>query len=267
VVQRPYYQKPDGFSSETLFTNKLIKHKTVLNHYFSLRLKATMIFQKSPLALCVALATTILPQQVFAQDCSSTWTCAPTSAPPTIDSDLSEWADVEGISTPIIAITGQEYEAGNAVYKCMYDGTHIFFALDIPGDYRFNATDNTQCASIATMLKIGSSATFLNMGGCPDAISGCEDGVPDTCMDYRVDVGAHWELRGTEQAVTYPISVVADAAVDTRSGNDLLANKDDEYAVSSFCRFDDDGADAGNEWAGAWRVRQLHLRAFSSSQD
>jgi hypothetical protein len=211
-----------------------------------------MIFQKSPLALCVALAGTILPRQVSAQDCSSTWTCAPTSAPPTIDSDLSEWADVEGISTPIVAITGQEYEA-NAVYKCMYDDTHIFFALDIPGDYRFNATDNTQCAAIATMLKIGSSATFLNMGGCPDAISGCDDGVPDTCMDYRVDIGAHWQLGGTEQGVTYPISVVADAAVDTRSGNDPLAsNKDDEYAVSSFCRFDDDDANAGNEWAGAW---------------
>lgn len=36
----------------------------------------------------------------------------------------------------------------------------------------------------------------------------------------------------------------------------LIANKDDEYAVSSFCRFDDgDGGsdpNAGNEWEGAW---------------
>ena len=44
----------------------------------------------------------------------------------------------------------------------------------------------------------------------------------------------------------YPINVV------DGSGNDLVANKDDEYSVGSFCRFDDDDADAGNEWAGAW---------------
>jgi hypothetical protein len=209
-----------------------------------------MIWPKSPFVLCVALAATILPREVSAQDCGTTWTCAPTSAPPTIDSDLSEWADVEGISTAITMITGEDYAAGNAAYKCMYDDTHIFFALEIPGDYRFNATDNTQCAAIATMLKIGASASYINMGGCPDAIGGCDNGVPDTCEDYRVDVGAHWELAGAEQGVNYPISVAAAGA--TGSGNDPLANKDDEYAVSPYCRFDDDDADAGNEWAGAW---------------
>jgi hypothetical protein len=213
-----------------------------------------MIFPNSPLVLCVALAATILPQQVSAQECPSTWTCAPTSAPPTIDSDLSEWANVEGISSPIIMITGEEYPQGNAEYKCMYDDTHIFFALEIPGDYRHNTTDNHKCAAIATMLKIGSSATFVNMGGCPDAMGGCADGVPDSCMDYRVDIGAHWELSGADQAFKYPISVAAEGdSVTARSGNDpLSSNKDDEYAVSSYCRFDDDDADAGNEWAGAW---------------
>jgi hypothetical protein len=213
-----------------------------------------MIWPNSPLVLCVALAATILPQQVSAQECSSTWTCAPTSAPPTIDSDLSEWADVEGISTPILMITGAEYAPGNAEYKCMYDDTHIFFALEIPGDYRHNSTDNTQCAAIATMLKIGASATYVNMGGCPDAMGGCADGVPDTCMDYRVDIGAHWELAEADQGFKYPISVAAAGDNATAfSGNDPLAsNKDDEYAVSPYCRFDDDDADAGNEWAGAW---------------
>jgi hypothetical protein len=31
-----------------------------------------------------------------------------------------------------------------------------------------------------------------------------------------------------------------------------VANKDDEYAVSPYCRLDDDGISAGNEWSGAW---------------
>jgi hypothetical protein len=213
-----------------------------------------MIFPNSTLVFCVALAATFLPQQVSAQSCPSTWTCAPTSTPPTIDSDLSEWADVTGISSPIIMITGEVYPHGNAEYKCMYDDTHIFFALDIPGDYRLNATDAHQSAAIATMLKIGSSASYADMGGCPDAIDGCADGVPDSCLDYRVDIGAHWELNGAEQAFKHPINVVADGdTVTVRTGNDpLSSNKDDEYAVSSMCRFDDDDANAGNEWAGAW---------------
>jgi hypothetical protein len=36
------------------------------------------------------------------------------------------------------------------------------------------------------------------------------------------------------------------------SGNDPVANLDDEYAVSPYCRFDDGGEGAGNEWSGAW---------------
>ena len=36
------------------------------------------------------------------------------------------------------------------------------------------------------------------------------------------------------------------------TGNDAVANKDDEYAVGSFCRFDDDDDKAANEWKGAW---------------
>ena len=37
------------------------------------------------------------------------------------------------------------------------------------------------------------------------------------------------------------------------TGNDAVANKDDEYAVTPRCRYDDDGPGAGNEWRGAWR--------------
>jgi hypothetical protein len=36
------------------------------------------------------------------------------------------------------------------------------------------------------------------------------------------------------------------------SGNNLVANNDDEYGAGPYCRFDDDGEAAGNEWSGAW---------------
>ena len=43
------------------------------------------------------------------------------------------------------------------------------------------------------------------------------------------------------------------ATASSGTGNDAIANKDDEYAVTPLCRYDDDGPGAGNEWRGAWR--------------
>lgn len=182
------------------------------------------------------------------EPCSTTWKCHPVKTTPTLDADHSDWADVEAYTSSLLMISGSEYAEGGLTAKCQYDSENIYFAFEIPGKYRFSATDNHLCAAIATMFKVGSKATYTNMGGCPDAISGCPDGVPDTCSDYRVDIGAHWELATTEQRTLYPVNSTATAG----TGNDPIANKDDEYAVSAQCRFDDDDANAGNEWAGAW---------------
>jgi hypothetical protein len=86
------------------------------------------------------------------------------------------------------------------------------------------------------------------MGGCPEAMEyGCEDGViPPECDDYLVDLGAHWELSTTEMGVEYMMNAT------TGSGNDLVANKDDEFAAGPFCRSDDNDSAAGNEWSGSW---------------
>jgi hypothetical protein len=202
-------------------------------------------------ALSLALLGAALTGKAQAA-CGATWTCGKTGTPPTLDADHSEWADVEAYTTTLQTITGVQYAEGSAIYKCMYDDDKIYLALEIPGDYRFNATDDHHCAAIATMMKIGTEATLFNMGGCPDApIGECStDMVPESCDAYRVDIGAHWELSGTEQGRMYDINVPADGEIG--SGNDLIANKDDEYSVNPYCRFDDDDAEAGNEWAGAW---------------
>lgn len=153
-------------------------------------------------------------------------------------------------TTNMVNTVQVEWSAGNSTYKCLYDDEHIYFAFEIPGEYRFSTEDNHLCAAVATMFKIGSKAEYVNMGNCPDAANGCPEDI-SVCDDYRVDIGAHWELSKTEQNIMYGVNPSAPAGNGT--GNDLSeANKDDEYSVSSWCRNDDDDADAGNEWAGAW---------------
>jgi hypothetical protein len=173
--------------------------------------------------------------------------CEFTSTAPTLDGDLSEWDNVVGIGTMIYQPGGLvEYPDGSVSYKCMYDETNIYFGLAIPGDYRFDPTENERCASVAAMFKIGANATIINMGGCPDAATGCDasGAAPSTCDDYRVDIGAHWELSSTEQGVTYKLNPTSG------TGEDPVAELGDEYAVSPYCRIPDDDADAGNEWSG-----------------
>mgnify|MGYP005841288447 CR=1 FL=1 len=74
----------------------------------------------------------------------------------------------------------------------------------------------------------------------------------------KVDIGAHWELSGTQPNTLYDVSstVAQGRQAEGGTGNDPIANKDDEYAFSPYCRFDDDDANADNEWAGAWCVFQ-----------
>jgi len=131
--------------------------------------------------------------------CPTEWKCYPTSTAPTLDGDLSEWEDITGVESTLQgALTGTPYlEDMTSTFKCLYDANNIYLALTFPGLYRFNSTDNTQCASIATMQKIGVDASFYNMGGCADAPEGnaCDADVLAMCNAHRVDIGAHWELR------------------------------------------------------------------------
>lgn len=192
-----------------------------------------------------------------AQECPDVWYCPKTDKAPKLDANHDDWANVPSFETPLKGMALQPYTAGNAVLKCMHDDEQIYFALEIPGEYRFNTEDNHLCAAIGTMFKVGAQATYYNMGGCPDAASGCANGVPDTCEPYRVDIGAHWELATTEQGVTYGMmantAVVRSVENSTGTGNDPIANNDDEYAVHAMCRFDDDDEKADNEWSGAWK--------------
>lgn len=173
--------------------------------------------------------------------------------PPVLDADTSEWADVSGgISPELVSIFGKTYTDGTPTFKCLFDSEKVYFMFEIPGKYLFNTTDNHYCASIGTMMPIGSQASFINMGNCitPDGqIATCPDGnIPAGCEDHLVDLGAHWELKTTNMFDKYDVNMTTPGV----GGNDLVANKDDEFAVSPYCRPDDNDVTSMNEWAGAW---------------
>lgn len=187
-------------------------------------------------------------------------TCAPTSTAPTLDGNSEEWSSVEQFETPLTgALTSVPYPrgSGSAKIRCSYDAERIYFLFEVPGAYRFSTEDNTKCASISTMFKMGEDATFFNMGGCPLGDK-CESD-PEGCESYKVDLGGHWELKTTTMGVAY--------GTNEDTGNDLVANKDDEYSVYPTCRYDDDDAKAANEWEGAWLHSNPTAAERSAAED
>ena len=203
-----------------------------------------MTFAKN---IFLAFGVISLGGQASAATCTSieSITCVPVSKSPILDGDSEDWSNVETFEVPITgAMTSQPYPRGNgsAKIQCVHDAERVYFLFEVPGLYRFSTEDNHKCASISTMFKMGELATLLNMGGCP--MAGDCTTVPEGCDPYKVDLGGHWELKTTEMIKAY--------GINEGTGNDLVANKDDEYAVGPYCRFDDDDDKAANEWEGAW---------------
>lgn len=174
---------------------------------------------------------------------------------PSLDGDLVDWAGIAEHKLQLTSAMGaMPYASGDLSMRCSYDDTRIYMAFEVPGRFRFNTTDDHLCASMSTMWRVGDDATFSNMGGCPHAHYGssCNGVVPDACLPYRVDLGGHWELSTTEMGLEYGTDLTSG------TGNDPIANKDDEWAVNPYCRPDDNDGLAANEWAGAW----AHTNAY-----
>jgi hypothetical protein len=183
-------------------------------------------------------------------------TCYSISTPPSLDGNTDDWSAVEPFVVPLTgALSSAAYPRGDGNVKihCSHDSEKIYFLFEVPGPYRFDREDNHLCASISTMFRMGEDATLVNMGGCP--LAGNCEAAPEGCDPYKVDLGGHWELKGTEMSVAY--------GTNEGTGDDAIANKDDEYAVAAQCRFDDDDAKAANEWEGAW----LHTSPVKIERD
>ena len=79
----------------------------------------------------------------------------------------------------------------------------------------------TVCVNL--FFSCASISEVFNMGGCPLAMGPDKcDVVPGECDGHLVDVGGHWELKTTQMGVTYGLDL------ESGTGNDPIANKDDE---------------------------------------
>ena len=121
----------------------------------------------SIVAIAIAAAAAMV-SDAAAADCSSPkkFICHPTTTPPTLDGDLSDWSDHPEpavTSSLTAAMGGMMYEAGDLTMKCVYDESRIYFAFQVPGAYRFDPNDDHFCASISTMMQVGADATCKYM--------------------------------------------------------------------------------------------------------
>jgi len=235
-----------------------MKHQTRFSPFHHLIITNTnqrrnivmMLFRNHPILSLLASAV-MSHQSLACSECpcdAMSIDCIPVDAPPTLDGNTDEWSifNTTLANYPLTSAMGASrypHGDGSASIQCVYDTDKVYFLFKVPGPYRFNNTDNHQCAAVSSMFKMGANAQLYNMGGCPLALNDCpaEEGA---CDDYKVDIGGHWELKTTEQGVYY--------TTNGGTGDDVVANKDDEYSVSPYCRMDDDDGLAANEWEGAW---------------
>eukprot|EP00984_Skeletonema_dohrnii_P003997 scaffold1364_cov75-Skeletonema_dohrnii-CCMP3373.AAC.4 len=203
-----------------------------------------MIFPKTnsaafSLALSISAFKT-LPATMAEDSCTSFATVDASGIP---GWDGVEVFDFESPLTLTEALTSKMYTAGNMKSQRVYDTTDIdiYFLYQIPSKCMFDINDNKKCASVASMFQMGEKSTCFIMGGCPLSEAVNCAAVPEGCAPYTVDIGAHWELKtSTERG-------------NEGTCNDLIVNKDDEFADGPYCRVDDNfGASPGNEWSGAW---------------
>ena len=127
-----------------------------------------MAFLKVPIVVAIALLN--LAGSESAEVCTSieSITCKPVTSTPTLDGDLIDWSTVESFVTPLTsALTSTLYKHGHVKIQCLYDTNQVYFAIEVPGPYRFDADNNHLCASVSTMFKMGEMASLFNMGGCP----------------------------------------------------------------------------------------------------
>lgn len=178
--------------------------------------------------------------------------CFPTSNndhTPDLDGISDDWETVKVYDVPLFLTGGAEnvhcparypYGTGSVQIQCVHDTERIYFSFHIPGPYPTSNDENHRnAARMAIMFKMGEKATLPDMGGCPQA-DDCTNAL-EICDPYKIDL-VHWETKNANMGDVYISNGVP-------TSTDALAN---QYSVSSSCRYDDDGVNAGNEWEGAW---------------
>ncbi len=147
-----------------------------------------------------------------------------------IDGDSSDWSDI-----PAADLELESYKKLPGEYKIdvkiAYDGTTVYFLVEIPDEYFFTAGNPEMSPALAMATPINASEG-AHMG------APSEDNLDKS--EGFVDI-MHWETGLGEHGV-----VAGDNGTATGKG---IGGLDDEFASTPFDRHDDVGE---NGWTGVW---------------
>jgi hypothetical protein len=173
----------------------------------------------------------------------------------TVDGLPGDWSSMPGNSfqlNPALTDDGANaYPGGSMEIKVAHDGHDIFFLVQVPGAYMFNANDENM-AAMALLFPIGDDATYHNMGGCPEPTGVCNS---TNCFGHEVD------LMQFELSLAIPGRLYGGNLADSinGTGQDSFGKLDDGYAFNPHCRSYDGATPSGavtggglNNWRGSW---------------
>ncbi|MFQ5879009.1 MAG: fibronectin type III domain-containing protein, partial [Dehalococcoidia bacterium] len=149
------------------------------------------------------------------------WTYQAATGSREIDGAVSDWAGVPLLNVPLKSLDGTQQI--DADLQVSFDNANVYVLVSVHDDYNSNPGQHELSGSLAVMWAIDEGAG-PHMG---------TDGVNWFESLGMVDVW-HWEIDCGPGVVSGGI----DRTVD---GNDPVCNLDDEYALTPFERWDDDG--------------------------
>jgi hypothetical protein len=155
-----------------------------------------------------------------------------------VDGDAADWADVEGLDMSLKAIMDETIEPHDATLKVAHDGENVYVLFQVEDDYNWDPADAHLSAAAAVQWAID---------------PGAGEGMGSTDADRETSLGMvdlwHWEL---ECAAGEDMGGAVSDAGDGDLGNDAGCNFDDEWALATEDREDDNADGAENSLLGVW---------------
>jgi len=156
-----------------------------------------------------------------------------------VDGDATDWADIDGLDLTLFPITDERYAPKDATLKAAHDDEFVYVLLQVEDDYDWSADDAHLSAAAAIQWAIEP--------GAGEAM-GATDEDRETSLGL-VDIW-HWELEC--EAGVDSGGAVAGPGEGKDLGNDSGCNFDDEYAMTTEDREDDNADGAENSLLGVW---------------
>ncbi|KMZ69661.1 Heme binding protein [Zostera marina] len=183
----------------------------------------------------------------------------------TVDGRAEDWAAIDGVEFDLRPALDwdqdKSYSGGQMTLKTLHDGSHVFFLLQVDGDYAYALNNSKMCPSVALMFQIGENASYHNMGNCKDMPGSC---TAKSCRGYEVDI-MHFSI-GT----AIPGGLYGSNPIDNNlaMGSDRFGHLVDAYAWNPHCMYlDGNDSNARNDWQGSWWHSSLGIRSDLIEED